>query len=61
MAIALFEQMLELNLGALSLGKWLHRIIAEEDLGPNVYVMTVLIDIVEAFPKLGASSLQQYG
>ncbi|EEC80145.1 hypothetical protein OsI_21946 [Oryza sativa Indica Group] len=54
MAVALFEQMLKLNvrpnpitisstlsacaqLGALSLGKWLHRIIAEEDLEPNQY------------------------
>ncbi|XP_020089937.1 pentatricopeptide repeat-containing protein At4g30700-like [Ananas comosus] len=33
------------QLGALSLGKWVHRIITEEDLELNVYVLTALIDM----------------
>uniref|UniRef100_J3MBX1 DYW domain-containing protein n=2 Tax=Oryza brachyantha TaxID=4533 RepID=J3MBX1_ORYBR len=41
------------QLGALSLGKWVHRIIAEEDLEPNVYVMTALIDM---YVKCGSIS-----
>ncbi|KAL6861907.1 hypothetical protein ACP4OV_017607 [Aristida adscensionis] len=62
MAVALFQQMQELNvqpnpitisstlsacaqLGALSLGKWVHKIIAKENLELNVYVMTALIDM----------------
>uniref|UniRef100_A0A0E0PUE7 DYW domain-containing protein n=1 Tax=Oryza rufipogon TaxID=4529 RepID=A0A0E0PUE7_ORYRU len=70
MAVALFEQMLVLNvrpnpitvsstlsacaqLGALSMGKWVHRVIAEEDLEPNVYVMTALIDM---YAKCGSIS-----
>uniref|UniRef100_A0A0E0HQ03 DYW domain-containing protein n=1 Tax=Oryza nivara TaxID=4536 RepID=A0A0E0HQ03_ORYNI len=70
MAVALFEQMLVLNvrpnpitvsstlsacaqLGALSMGKWVHRVIAEEDLDPNVYVMTALIDM---YAKCGSIS-----
>ncbi|KAM0887641.1 hypothetical protein ACQ4PT_028897 [Festuca glaucescens] len=33
------------QLGALSLGKWVHKIIAKENLELNVYVMTALIDM----------------
>ncbi|KAK3128575.1 hypothetical protein QOZ80_6BG0463620 [Eleusine coracana subsp. coracana] len=33
------------QLGALSMGKWVHKIIAEENLELNVYVMTALIDM----------------
>ncbi|KXG19489.1 pentatricopeptide repeat-containing protein At4g30700 [Sorghum bicolor] len=33
------------QLGALSLGTWVHRIIAKENLELNVYVMTALIDM----------------
>lgn len=33
------------QLGALSLGKWVHKIIAKEKLELNVYVMTALIDM----------------
>ncbi|KAJ0984903.1 hypothetical protein J5N97_003259 [Dioscorea zingiberensis] len=33
------------QLGALSMGKWVHRIISEEDLELNVYVSTALIDM----------------
>ncbi|XP_051204482.1 pentatricopeptide repeat-containing protein At4g30700 [Lolium perenne] len=33
------------QLGALSLGKWVHKIIANENLELNVYVMTALIDM----------------
>ncbi|KAL5200048.1 hypothetical protein ABZP36_021251 [Zizania latifolia] len=70
MAVALFEQMLVLNvrpnpttisstlsacaqLGALSLGKWVHKIITEEELEPNVYVTTALIDM---YAKCGSIS-----
>ncbi|CAL5046469.1 unnamed protein product [Urochloa decumbens] len=33
------------QLGALSMGKWVHKIIAKENLELNVYVMTALIDM----------------
>ncbi|KAJ1258336.1 hypothetical protein BS78_10G067700 [Paspalum vaginatum] len=33
------------QLGALSLGKWVHKIIAKENLELNVYIMTALIDM----------------
>ncbi|KAL6606059.1 hypothetical protein ACP70R_041712 [Stipagrostis hirtigluma subsp. patula] len=33
------------QLGALSLGKWVHKVIAKESLELNVYVMTALIDM----------------